>query len=80
MNTITNYNGIDFTNFLSEMNYMYKSAEEAYRNGYFNKEADYLNVAFGMKSAFLILFGDKFDLRRTEKVTEHVIVEKSCSK
>ena len=79
MNTVTNYNGIDFTDFLSEMNSMYKSAAEAYHNGDSYREEDCLNIAFGMKSAFLSLFGDKFDLRRTENITEHVIVEKSCS-
>ena len=80
MNTITNYNGIDFTDFLSEMNDMYKSAAEAYLSGDSYKEADCLNIAFGMKSAFLSLFGDKFDLRRTENITKHIIVEKNCSK
>ena len=76
MNTITNYNGIDFTYFLSEMNIMYKMAAEAYNKGDSHGEKDYLNIAFGMKCAFLNLFGDKLDLRRTENFTEHVIVER----
>lgn len=76
MESITSYNGIDFTDFLEEMNNLYKDATNAFIAGNVKKERECLDVAFGMKSAFLLMFGDKFNLVRTDKITEHIIVER----
>ena len=76
MESITPYNEIDFTKFLEEMNLYYKDAADAYVAGDVEKERDRLNVAYGMKSAFLLMFGDKLNLIRTDKITEHIIVER----
>lgn len=76
MKSITSYEGIDFTKFLEEMNLYYKDAADAYFTGDVEKERDSLNVAYGMKSAFLLMFGDKLNLIRTDKITEHIIVER----
>lgn len=76
MKSITSYEGIDFTEFLEEMNLYYKDAADAYVAGDIEKERDRLNVAYGMKSAFLLMFGDKLNLVRTDKITEHIIVER----
>ena len=76
MESITSYNGIDFTKFLEEMNLFYKDAADAYIARDTEKERDCLNVAYGMKSAFLLMFGDKLNLVRTDKITEHIIIER----
>lgn len=76
MESITSYNGIDFTSFLEEMNSYYEEAAHAYVACNAEKEKELLNVAYGMKSAFLLIFGDKLNLVRTDKITEHIIVER----
>lgn len=76
MESITSYNGVDFTSFLEEMNLYYKDAADAYVACNAEKEKELLNVAYGMKSAFLLMFGDKLNLVRTDKITEHIIVER----
>jgi hypothetical protein len=76
MESITSYNGIDFTDFLEEMNLYYKDAADAYVACDVEKERDCLNVAYGMKSAFLLMFGGKLNIVRTDKITEHIIIER----
>lgn len=76
MESITSYNGIDFTDFLEEMNLYHKDAVNAYIACNAEKEKELLNVAFGMKSAFLLMFGDKLNLIRDDKTSEYIIVKR----
>ena len=76
MENITSYNGIDFTGFLKYINELYEDGANAYFTGDKEEERNYLNMAFGMKEAFLLLFGDKLSLVRNDTGTEHTIVER----
>lgn len=76
MESITSYNGVDFTNFLKNMNLLYEDASEAYLKGDSLNGQELLTMAFGMKSAFLCMFGDNLDIVRTGKITEYIIVER----
>ena len=76
MESITSYNGIDFTGFLKELTRLYEDAANAYFTGNIEKEYASLNEAYGMEEAFRQLFGDKLSLVRADKVTEHIIIER----
>ena len=76
MENITSYNGIDFTDFLNNINLLYSDASEASSKGDGQSVQNCLTMAFGMKSAFISLFGDKFDIVKNpySKEKEYVVI------
>lgn len=76
MESITSYNGVDFTDFLKNIYLLYEDVSKACLKGDSLNAQNLLTMAFGMKSAFLCMFGDKFDIVRTDKITEPIIVER----
>ena len=77
MENITSYNGVDFTDFINNINLLYSDASEASSKGDGLHVQTCLTMAFGMKSAFISLFGDKFDIIKNpdSKEKEYIVVE-----
>ena len=57
---------MNFFEFLESINDKYECAYNCYLSGKYEEEISFIDQALGMKIAFLIFFGNKYELVRSE--------------